>query len=78
MFSKYVNMNVLWIFSFQKQKLFEDLLIEKELLSRASLMKYVWERATKETFNNINAREMEEKAFLATSLCQMGRSHKSL
>ena len=28
-------------------------------------MKHIWERATKETSKNINARDVEEKAFVA-------------
>ena len=50
-------------------------------------MKHIWEWATKETSKNINARDVEEKAFVAAlpkapneiqHLRQVGRFHKRL
>ena len=58
-----------------------------EMLFRVVLMKHIWEQATKETSKNINARDVEEKAFVAglhkapnemQHLRQVGRFHNRL
>lgn len=86
MFSKCVNMHVMGFF-FSEAEIIWSINSKIEMLFRVVLMKHIWKRATKETSKNINARDVEGKAFVAAlhktpnemqHLRQVGRFHKRL